>query len=190
MSKHETKQSNTPTKGADAPAENRTPLPAFQSEVENLHRELDRMIGNFWGRGRRFLNDFNAGDWNLPNWPAQSLPANLSGMLSMAVDESEDEKAYHVSVELPGMDEKDIKVELHDGVLTISGEKKTESETSEKDFHRRERSFGSFKRSISVPVEVVEEKVEATFDKGVLHVVMPKSADAKQKSRRIQVRGK
>lgn len=164
-------------------------FPAFQAEIDNLHREFDRMVGNFWGRGRRFLNDVGSGDWNLPNWPAQSLPGNLSGMLSMAVDESEDDKAYHVSVELPGMEEKEINVSIHDGVLTISGEKKTESETSEKDFHRRERSFGSFKRTISVPVPVKEDSVEAAFDKGVLHITLPKREGA-AKGRKIEVRSK
>jgi len=82
-----------------------------------------------------------------------------------------------------------LEVQLADGVLTIKGEKKQEREEKEKGWYLMERSFGSFLRQIPLPVEVDEDKVEAKFDKGVLHVTLPKSAKAEAKTRKIAVKG-
>ncbi len=104
------------------------------------------------------------------------------------VDVSETAKEVRVSAELPGMDEKDIEVRLERGVLTISGEKKEEKEEKDKSYHRVERSYGSFTRSIALPADVDEGAAKATFKKGVLSVVLPKRAESREAQKRIEIK--
>jgi len=102
-----------------------------------------------------------------------------------SLDVVEKDNTIEVSAELPGLDEKDVKIELHDGRLTISGEKKAEKEDKRKDteenVYHAERRFGSFSRSIQVGSDIDEEKVEAEFKNGVLKVSLPKTEKAKPK---------
>jgi len=100
---------------------------------------------------------------------------------------SETDKEVKVTAEVPGLDEKDIAVDLADGVLSISGERK--SETEDKDRLFSERYFGRFERRIRVD-DVEPEKVAASFKKGVLTVTLPKTAKAQQKVKRIAINGK
>ena len=95
-----------------------------------------------------------------------------------------------VSAELPGMDEKDIDVSLTRDTLTIKGEKKEEKEDTGKDYYKMERSYGSFTRSIPLPVEVDTDKVQATFKKGVLEITLPKTAKAIQETKKVPVKAK
>jgi HSP20 family protein len=81
--------------------------------------------------------------------------------------------------DLPGMGEDDVNIEIKDNVLTVSGERKAENEERGEGFHRVERAFGSFSRSLTLPQGIDPEHVEATFDKGVLEVRIPKPAQAK-----------
>lgn len=103
-----------------------------------------------------------------------------------AVDVSETDKEIAVTAELPGIEPKDVEITLDKGLLTIRGEKKFEEEEKKENYHRIERSYGSFTRSISLPAEVDESKVKAKFDKGVLNVTMQKSKTAKTKKIPIQ----
>ena len=105
-----------------------------------------------------------------------------------AVDIAETDKAYEITAELPGMDEKNIEVKFADGVLTIKGEKKEEKEEKKKDYYLSERSYGSFQRSFQVPDGVDTDKIEATFKKGVLTVTLPKSAEAQKAAKKIDVK--
>ena len=105
-----------------------------------------------------------------------------------AVDVTDSEKAYQITAELPGMDEKSIEVKVTDGYLTIKGEKKEEKEEKEKDYYLRERHFGSFERSFNVPESVDLSKIEATFKKGVLTVALPKKAEAQKPEKKIEVK--
>lgn len=116
-------------------------------------------------------------------------PAMGLGVMAPRVDLKETDGALEVQAELPGVAEPDIEVQLADGVLTIKGEKKQEREEKEKGWYLMERSFGSFLRQIPLPVEVDEDRVEAKFDKGVLHVTLPKSAKAEAKTKKIAVKG-
>jgi HSP20 family protein len=81
--------------------------------------------------------------------------------------------------DLPGMTEDDVNIEIKDNVLTVSGERKAEREDKREGYHRVERAFGSFSRSLSLPAGVDADKVEANFDNGVLEVRIPKPAEAK-----------
>ncbi len=104
------------------------------------------------------------------------------------VDVAETDKDVTVTAELPGMKEDDVEVTLSDGNLVIRGEKKAEKEDKSKNFHRIERSYGSFHRSIALPAEVDSEKVEASFRDGVLEVVLPKTQPSEAGSKKIPVR--
>jgi HSP20 family protein len=103
------------------------------------------------------------------------------------VETAETDAAYEVTAELPGVEEKDIKVSVEDDVLTISGEKKAEREEKKKDYVMSERSYGSFKRSFTLPDNVAVDKVAARFDKGVLRVTLPKTAPTPAKQREIPI---
>jgi HSP20 family protein len=132
-----------------------------------VHRDLDRVFDSMLRpRGREFLGGF--------------FPS---------VNVVEGEKDIKVTVELPGMDEKDVDVTLSEGVVTIKGEKKEEHEDKGEGYHRIERSYGSFERSIPLPAEVEDEKAEAEFARGVLTVTVPKSPEPEKKSKKIEVKG-
>jgi HSP20 family protein len=115
-------------------------------------------------------------------------PAMGLGVMAPRVDVRETESAIEIEAELPGVTDKDVEVQLAEGVLTIRGEKKQEREEKEKGFYLMERSYGAFLRQIPLPVEVDEGKVEASFDKGVLKVVLPKSAKAEARTKKIAIK--
>ena len=110
------------------------------------------------------------------------------GAFSPKVDVTENEKEFRISAELPGMDDKDIDVSLQNDMLTIRGEKKEEKEDKGKDYYRMERSYGSFSRTIPLPVEVETDKVDAKFKKGVLTITLPKTEKAVSETKKISVK--
>ena len=103
------------------------------------------------------------------------------------VDVTETDTEFQVSAELPGMDEKDLDVSLHDGTLTIKGEKKMEKEDKQKEFYRMERSYGSFQRSFLLPDVIDQDNIDASFKNGVLNVTLPKTPEAKKEVRKIDI---
>jgi HSP20 family protein len=103
-----------------------------------------------------------------------------------ALDIAERKDAYLVSVELPGVKLDDLKITLDDGLLTIQGERSFADDTSEPQYHRVERSYGAFRRSITLPAHVMADAVEASIEDGVLQILVPKAEEAKP--RRIEVR--
>jgi HSP20 family protein len=103
-----------------------------------------------------------------------------------ALDISERKDAYLVTAELPGVDVDDLEITLEDGLLTIQGERHFAHDSSEQHFHRVERRYGAFRRSITLPAHVMAEGIEATADNGVLQILVPKMEEATAK--RIQVR--
>ena len=103
-----------------------------------------------------------------------------------ALDISERKDAYLVAVELPGLKSEDLDITMEDGLLTIQGERQFTQESSEQQFHRVERRYGAFRRSITLPAHVMAEGIQASFEDGVLQILVPKAEEAKPK--RIQVR--
>src|SRR4029453_10637025 len=103
-----------------------------------------------------------------------------------ALDISERKDAYLVTVELPGVEAEDLEITMEDGLLTIQGERHFAHDSSEQQFHRVERRYGAFRRSITLPPHVTAEGIQASFEDGVLQVLVPKAEEAKPK--RIQVR--
>lgn len=104
------------------------------------------------------------------------------------LDIAESDKEYAVSIEIPGVEEKDIKLEVEDRTLTVSGEKNRESDEFGKNWHRVERSYGSFQRVLSLPDDVNENKINALFKNGVLTVSLPRSQDSKNKKKTINIK--
>jgi len=140
-----------------------------------LHREMNRLFDDVFSR-------FDAG---VPSLFGRAPGGSWLGTSWPSVEVNASDKEVRVSAELPGMDEKDIEILIDDGVLTIRGEKK--SETEDKERHFTERYYGRFERSIALPLEVEEDKAEASFRNGVLTVTLPKSARAQEKAKRIAI---
>jgi HSP20 family protein len=137
--------------------------------LATFREEMDRLFEDFFGR-----------PWGIePFW-------REGGRLSLDVAETEDEIV--VTADLPGVDPKDIDITLSGDVLTIKGEKKEETEEKKRDYHRMERRYGSFSRSVALPPAADPEKVSASYKDGVLKVSLGKKAEAKAKSVKIEVK--
>ena len=150
--------------------------------LESLRREIDRLF-----------EDFDTGLWRSPFRrsmfnvePFWRRELSFAGV--PAVDITESEKAYEVTAELPGMDEKNIEVKLASGNLTIKGEKREEKEEKKKDYYLNERHFGSFERQFRVPESVDPDKIEAIFKKGVLTVTLPKRPEAQKPEKKVNIK--
>ena len=107
------------------------------------------------------------------------------GTFTPAVDVYEDEHNLVLKLEVPGMNDEDLKVSLENNSLTVSGERKLEKEEKEENFHRIERRYGTFTRTFRLPSTVDPEKVEAAYDQGVLKITLAKRAEAKPKTIKI-----
>jgi HSP20 family protein len=137
-------------------------------ELSTLEERLNRMFGENFG--------------NL--YGGQELTA---GAFVPPVDVYEDEKSIRLKMEVPGIEEKDININLEDNLLTVKGERKMESETKEENYHRIERSYGSFSRSFTLPNTVNPEDVKAGYAKGVLTISLGKRAEARPKQIKVEV---
>jgi HSP20 family protein len=135
---------------------------ALLMKPEPFSREVDRLFDTFFGQGER-----DARRWVPP------------------MDLVESEKHFVLKADLPGLSEGDVAIEVEDGTLRISGERKAEREESERGWYRIERSFGSFSRSLSLPDGVDTDGIDASFRNGVLEVRIPKPAE--RKPRRIEI---
>ena len=139
--------------------------------LDTFRREFEPLFDSLW---RNF---------DMPMLGQYEAP---SAVMVPRMDVTEDENRFRVAVELPGMEEKDVEVLLGDNVLIIKGEKKMTEEV-DKPYKRMERFYGSFRRSIPLGAEVVTDKIEAVFDKGVLTIDLPKTAEAKKAFKKIPV---
>ena len=154
--------------------------PASWTPFESLRREVDRLF-----------DDFDGGLFRAPFAPFRRslfdvVPAKWPAV--PAVDFTDTDKAYELTAEMPGMDEKNVEVKVANGILTIKGEKQEEKEEKKKDYYLRERNFGSFERSFQVPEGVDADKIEADFKKGVLTVTLPKRPEAQKAVKKIDVK--
>lgn len=151
-------------------------MPVRRGEPDSFHdlqRQMNRLFDDFFG-------DFSLA----PRWGERGL---ATAEFSPRVDVSETDKEVKVSAELPGMDEKDITVELDEAAITIRGERKEEKEDKGKNWHTREQSYGSFLRIIPLPASVDGEKINAKFKKGVLTVTVPKREEDQAKRKTINI---
>lgn len=125
--------------------------------------------------------------WPLPTGNGGDKEAMTVAQWSPAVDITEDEMEYLIKAELPEVKKEEVKVNVENGVMTISGERKFEKEEKNKKYHRIERSYGSFMRSFTLPEGTSGEKVSAEFKDGVLKVHLPKDEKAKPKAVEVNV---
>jgi HSP20 family protein len=133
-----------------------------------MEREMEELMGRMFPEEGFFAVPER--DWFTPR-------ANIA----------ETEKAYEVTMDLPGIEPKEVNVEVREGSLWVSGAKKEEKEEKGKTFHRIERHYGTFRRVIPLELPVNREKVEASYHEGVLHITVPKLPEAQPK--RIEVKG-
>jgi HSP20 family protein len=152
------------------------------SPIESRRTEDDPFI-TMQRRMNRLFDDF------MSPLPGLLHYEEMGASFTPRVDMEEDEKEFRVTAELPGMDAKDIYISIQRDVLTLRGEKSSEHEEKKGQYHRIERSYGSFERQIPLGVEVDAEKVGADLKDGVLTITLPKPAGEAAKTRRIDVKG-
>jgi HSP20 family protein len=140
-----------------------------------IDRWFDRLTEDFWRRP--FPGLLSGERWHLP----------MVSLKAPSLDVYEEKDDMVVKADLPGLNKDEIEVTVTGNVVTIKGEKKKEEEVKEKDYYRRERSYGSFVRSVELPCEVKSDQIKANFKDGVLEVRMPKTEEAKKKSVSIKI---
>jgi HSP20 family protein len=151
--------------------------------VAALRDEMDRVFENFereWPRWPRLY------EW--PRWPSAFRRTTGAEPVVPDFDVHENAKSIMIEAELPGVDEKDVSVTLSDGLLTVKGEKKQEREEKGETHYLRERSFGTFERSLRLPETIDESELEARFDKGVLRITAAKKPEAVKAERKIEIK--
>ncbi len=171
--KHEEKEraGDVPVR-RDLPADSRGLFPVMtgRDPISNLHQEIDRIFNNmFLGSSLGHLPEFFGGK-KLNNNSASNL------LLKPSMDIKERKKDYKITVEIPGVEEDDIKLELADGALIVSGEKKYEKEDKDEHYYSVERSYGSFRRVLSLPEDADESNIDAKFKNGVLNITVARKA--------------
>lgn len=144
----------------------------------SLIRFTPRTFERWFGSADGWLDDF----FRVPTTATQS-----ARLFHPSVDIKEDEEKIVFKTDLPGIDEKDIRVTIEDGILMLSGERKSEKETEKENFHRVERCYGSFQRSFTLPETVDEDKVSASYRKGVLELTLPKTKSNSNKVKVVNV---
>lgn len=143
----------------------------------SLHRDIDRMFDQFLrGFGMPSIGRHGV-------WPT----LDDSGLLKPKVDLSASEGEYLLTVEIPGVSEKDVTIDINASTMTVKGEKRQEKEVKEKNFYRIERSYGSFQRVLSLPEDVNQDAIKATFKNGVLSITMPRKSLPKGEVRQIEI---
>jgi len=144
-------------------------IAAWPSDLFGMQREMNRMFNNI------FRQSEDGEDYALTGW-------------APAVDIAEQEDEFTVKVELPGVSKDDVKITVESNILTVRGEKKQEKETKKENYHRVERSYGSFQRSFTLPTAIINEKIDAAFKDGILTVRVPKAEEAKPKQIEVKVK--
>ena len=145
------------------------PLRRYPGLFSRLENEMEK----FWDPMDRYVNPE---EWDL-------LPRTMFPLVNVI----ELDEAFEVTVELPGINPKDVKVEFQNGMLWISGEKKAEKTEDGRKFHRIERAHGEFRRRIELPGMFAENKIVAEFNEGVLKVIVPKSEELKPKQIKVKI---
>jgi HSP20 family protein len=144
-------------------------------DLLNIEREFNRMFSSF---NRRF--GFGDSDSEIAEYE--------NAIWSPLTDISEDEDNFVLKLDLPGIKKEDVKINYENGQLSISGERKQESEKKSSKFHRVERSYGKYYRSFTLPSKIKEDKIDAEFKDGQLSITVPKSEEAKPKQIEVKIK--
>ena len=132
-------------------------------DIFSMRDQMDRMLDNFFAPAKNGVNGDTLWSWN------------------PAVDVMEGENSIVITAEVPGVDKKDISVDVKDRVLTLKGERSSDNEVKKDKFHRRERVYGKFERSFTLPAAVDPDRINATYNDGVLKIEVPKPEGSKPK---------
>ena len=143
-----------------------TPSVRISDPFSVIRREMNEMFSNLWG----------------PNGNGA-----LAASFAPALDVAEKDNCFELHMDIPGMETKDIDIQVQGNTVTVTGSRKEEKEEKGKTFHRIERSSGSFSRTVTLPCNVTEKEVAAEYTNGVLSVVLPKSEDARPK--KVAIKG-
>ena len=143
------------------------------SSLMSLHRDMDR-----W-----FDDAFKS--FGMPSMLSEL--ESKSAMFRPQIDVCGDDNCYQISLDVPGMTESDLKLEIKDDVLTIKGQKEERSEDKDKHYYRVERSYGSFQRTLALPEDANADEIKAELDKGVLRLEIPRRATSDQEVKRISI---
>lgn len=168
---------------ADTPVDVKkaAPVPA-QDAWRSFRGEMDRLFDRFSGRfgmpSLRRMFDME---------PALREESTF-GFAAPVVDIAEDETAYRISAELPGLEAKDVEISISGDTLVLRGEKREEKEQKDKNYYMSERAYGSFRRSFTLPDGVDRDKIAADLAKGVLTITLPKTKEAQKPARKIEVK--
>ncbi len=167
---HPEREGNVPVRGPGA--------------LGSLRSEMNRLFDRFGGSAANAVEDVRSpADLFDPfGWAFGGLEPTLGRS-----DLSETDEGYELEVDLPGLRRDDVAVDYANGTLTISGERSDEREDKRKGYYLSERSYGSFRRSFRVPEDVQPDKIDAQFKDGVLTVRLPRSEEAQNTSRRIEI---
>lgn len=141
-----------------------------------------------WQNPARSLFNFNDVDNVFDDFFNRNLIQPNDTHISPRINVEENDNAWIISAELPGVDKNDVKVNYQDNVLTISGEKKFEKEDKNKNYHRVERSYGAFSRSLNINSAVLADKIDASYKDGILNISLPKAEEAKPKLIDVKVK--
>ena len=142
--------------------------PAVPDVWRSFRSEMDQLFDRFGFPSLRRMFDVE------PAW----RPISTFSFSAPAIDMSEDDKAYKISAELPGLDPKDVDVSVSGNTLVLKGEKRQEKEETEKNYYFSERAYGSFQRAFELPASVDRDKIAADFSKGVLMITLPSGVPA------------
>ncbi len=153
--------------------------------VDNLHRQFDRFYDQIFRAHQMFGTPLT--EWREVD-PLKQAENSFRGFMNLPqTDVAEDDDGFTISVELPGLDENDIDLSAKNGRLTINGEKTTEPDDVKKNYHIKERRYGSFRRSFNVPEYVNDKNITADFSRGVLTITLPKKPSAASTARKINI---
>jgi HSP20 family protein len=138
-----------------------------------IHDEMNDLFSNFFGR-------------SLPSlWNRQE---SLAAVATPAVDVSENDKEIRIAAELPGIESKDVDVDITENYITIRGEKRDEHKEEKEGYYRRERSYGSFQRTVALPDYADADNAVAEMKNGVLTIAVPKKKEAQKQSRKLEIK--
>ena len=166
---------------ADVPVEVKKTAPTETTAPDvwgSFRSELDRLFDRFGFPSLRRMFEIE------PTW----RPTPSFTFSAPAIDLSEDDNAYKISAELPGLDAKDVELSVSGNTLVLKGEKRQEKEEKDKNYHFSERAYGSFQRAFELPASIDRDKIAADFSKGVLTISLPKTPDAQQQQKKIEVK--
>ena len=153
----------------------------FVNNISQLHREIDRLFEDTF-RG------FGVPSWSRsPLWD-QMLNNDFMPAFKANVDVASDDKQYTITLEAPGLEQKDVSIELKDQVLIIKGNKQQQQEESDQHYYRIERRYGAFERVLAVPDDADINSINATMDKGLLKITIPRKEVVESKSKTIEVK--